>query len=325
MVEFTTPSETVANTVRQEPIKPIPVAPPKAKPAKKKKTGTIVFVMAVVIALIVFFVGFYFYKTQEEQNEMRAYENAYVSDQPAVLQNYLDMYAQAPKAHRDSISAHLAALKQIDIDWANALMSGSKAELEKYMMRHPNSVHNVEAKLQIDSLDWVTACQTDTPEGYQAYISAHYDGAHYDEAMQAYEHLEAQQVKDTDKQMVSELFSNYYRALSNRDESMLTATLANVLTSFLHKEQATKTDVMQYMHKLYEDDVEKIVFTLNNDWKIDKKAEGDGGFTYTVDFSVDQKIDREDDSKERFCTYKVQAKVSPDCKISELNMRKIVQ
>lgn len=321
---YVAPSESVATTVRQEPVKPIPVAPPR-KPKKKKKTGAIVFVTAVVIALIVFFVGFYFYKTQEEQNEMRAYENAYVSDQPAVLQNYLDMYAQAPKAHRDSINAHLTALKQIDIDWANALVSGSKAELEKYMKRHPNSVHNVEAKLQIDSLDWVAACQTDTPESYQAYISAHYDGAHYDEAMQAYEHLEAQQVRDTDKQMVSELFANYYRALSNRDESMLTATLANVLTSFLHKEQATKTDVMQYMHKLYEEDVEKIVFTLNNDWKIDKKSEGDGQFSYSVDFSVDQKIERDDESKERFCTYKVQAKVSPDCKISELNMRKIVQ
>jgi hypothetical protein len=192
-------------------------------------------------------------------------------------------------------------------------------------MRHPNSVHVVEAKLQIDSLDWVTACQTDTPEAYQAYINTHHDGAHYDEARQAYEHLDAQQVKPEDKQLVSTLFTNYYRALSERDEALLTSTLDNVLTSFLHKQQATKTDVMQYMHKLYEDDVKSILYTLNNDWKIDKKAEEGGLYSYSVDFSVDQKTDRSDTSRERFCTYKVQAKISPDGKISELNMKKIVQ
>ena len=235
------------------------------------------------------------------------------------------MYAQAPTAHRENVSAQLASLKKMDAEWANALMSGSRAELEKYVMRHPNSVHNIEAKLQIDSLDWVAACQADTPEAYQSYIDAHYDGAHYDEARRAYDHLDAQQVKAEDKELISTLFSNYFRALSERDEGLLTATLANVLTSFLHKQQATKTDVMQYMHKLYEEDVAKINYTLNNDWKINKKAEEDGQYSYNVDFSVDQKIDRSDASKERFCTFKVQAKISPEGKISELNMKKIVQ
>jgi uncharacterized membrane protein YvbJ len=173
--------EMVAPTVPQ----PEPDAPVAAKPVKKRKTGRIVIVLSAVIALIIVLVGFYFYKTQEQENELRAYENAWQSDQPAVLQNYLDMYLQAPMAHRDSIKARLQALRQIDIDWDNAQLSGSKAEIEKYMKRHPNSIHNVEAKLLIDSLDWVAACMDDTSESYQTYLSAHYDGAHYDEAMNA--------------------------------------------------------------------------------------------------------------------------------------------
>lgn len=186
--------------VNEPQKKQVPVAPPAqrsteiepqrpAKPAKKKNTGAIVFVTAVVIALIVVFVGIYFYKTQEAANEQRAYENALLSDQPAVLQNYLDMYMQASKAHRDTINAHLTVLKQIDIDWGNALKSGLKSELEKYIKRHPNSVHVVEAKLQIDSLDWVTACNENTQDAYQLYIRDHYDGAYYDEAMNAVERL----------------------------------------------------------------------------------------------------------------------------------------
>ena len=124
-----------------------------AKRAKKKNTGVIVLVIAVIIALVIAGIGFYFYKTQEMENEQRAYENAMMSDQPAVLQNYLDMYAEAPKAHRESVEAHLTSLKKIDTDWTNACVMCTKADLEKYMKLHPQSIHNTEALLLIDSLD----------------------------------------------------------------------------------------------------------------------------------------------------------------------------
>ena len=66
---------------------------------------------------------------------------------------------------------------------------------------------------------------------------------------------------------------------------------------------------------------------LNNDWKIDKKPANESAtaFTYDVDFSVDQKIERHDPDKERFCTYKVMASISAEGKIMELNMKRVVQ
>lgn len=160
---------------------------PAKRPVKKKNTGRVVFILAVVIALVLTFLGFYFYKTQETENEQHAYEIAMKSDEPAVLQNFLDMYAQAPSAHRDSVRSHLMTLIRIEDDWNNALRSGLKSELEKFMRRYPNSVHNVEAEIQIDSLDWVAACMADTQEAYQLYIRDHYDGAYYDEALVASE------------------------------------------------------------------------------------------------------------------------------------------
>ena len=38
------------------------------------------------------------------------------------------------------------------------------------------------------------------------------------------------------------------------DESALSSTLAPVLTSFLHRANATKADVSQYMHKVKGDE-----------------------------------------------------------------------
>ena len=298
---------------------------PAQKPKRKGRAALTALIVAFVIALIVVFLGFYFYKNQEQQNELRAYENALQSDHPTVLQSFLDLYQDAPREHRDSIEAHLATLKKIDTDWTNACVMGTKADFEKYMKLHPQSIHNTEALLLIDSLDWISAQREDTPEAYMAYMDAHHDGSYYDEAHAAYEVLDARKVKAEDRQFVGQLFTSFFQALADQDEMVLTSTVAPVLDSFLHRPAATKSDVLQYMRHIHEEDITQMTFTPNDDWKIDKQEAGDGQFTYSVDFTIDQKMERSDESLERFCTYKVQGKVSTEGKICELNMRKIVQ
>jgi len=312
--------------VEQTAIVPVRVEEQPVKKKKRKGCSTwTALVVAFVIALVMVAAGFYFYKNQEQKNEMRAYENALQSDHPMVLQSFLDLYADAPQEHRDSIVAHLEALKKIDSDWTSACVTGTKADLEKYMKLHPQSIHNTEALLLIDSLDWVTAQREDTPEAYMAYMDAHHDGSYYDEAHAAYEQLDARKVKAEDRKFVSQLFGSFFQALASQDEEVLTSLVAPVLDSFLHRPSATKSDVLQYMRRIHEEDITLMVFTPNNDWKIDKQEVGDGQFGYSVDFTIDQKMEREDESLERFCTYKVQGKVSAEGKICELNMRKIVQ
>lgn len=293
----------------------------------KKKNGMLkIFIVAFVIALIAVFVVGYFHYTTQKQNEMEAYENAMGSSEPSVLQNYLDIYTDAPIEHRDSIEAHLEALKAVDTEWTNAVVSNSKSALERYIKLHPGSVHIPEAKIKIDSIDWVTATTADTPEAYQTYINAHSDGLHYDEARAAYDKADAAQVGEQDKQIVSEICSHFFRSLAQKDEDGLTSVIGNVMTDFLHKPNATKTDVISYMHKLHSPtDITSMTFRSNNDWKIDKKEAADGGYEYSVTFSVDQKIERTDETKETFCTYKVDAKISADNKIVSMNMKKIVQ
>lgn len=294
------------------------------KPKTKKSLA--VLVTAFVIALLAVFVCLYLYKTTQEKNELDAYENAMMSDEPNVLQNYLDLYADAPQAHRDSIMARLELHKQVDTEWANAVVSGSKTALERYIQLHPSSVHVTEARIKIDSLDWLSASKEDTQEAYQKYIDAHLDnGLHLDEARSKVDKLDAMKVTDDDKNMISQLFNSYFTALANNDEGGLTETLSSVISSFLHKQSATKVDVMKYMKKLHApDDITGMHYSLNNDWNI-TKAEADGGrYGYKVTFSVDHRITRNDTSKETFCTYNVEATVSPEGKISSLNMKKLV-
>lgn len=308
---------------QQEAAAPEKVPAPRRP--RKRRAGVTALIVAFVLALIVVFLGIYFMKNQEQQNERRAYENALRSNEPLVLQNFLDMYGDAPLAHRDTVQMHLEMLKKIDSDWAEAVMHNSKTALERYMKLHPQSIHNVEARIKVDSLDWVEAGRANTAEAYQQYMAAHEDGAYYDEARSNFERLEAQKVTDEDRLMVSQLFASYFNAIAQMDETALTATLAPVLTSFLHRQNATKEDVMQYMQKIHAGDVTGMEFTPNRDFNIEKTDLGDGRYRLNVTFTAVQLTRHgEADRPARSTTYKVMAHVSPEGRISELNMRREV-
>ena len=169
----------------------IPEIPQPEEP-KKKKGHKILWssiVVGFVIALIIVFLGIYFYQKSQQENEMRAYENAMMSSEPAVLQNFLDMYIDASVAHRDSIKSHLEKLKKIDRDWENAVASKSKSALQLFIDRNPDNIHIPEARLIIDSLDFEAAKLEDTMDAYQKYMDNHQQGAYYDEAANAYDRI----------------------------------------------------------------------------------------------------------------------------------------
>ncbi len=145
--------------------------------------------VAFALALSILALGIYFIHQTEEDNELRAYRNAMLSTEPAVLQNFLDIYADASEEHRDSIKAHLEVLKKVDRDWKNAVASKSRSALLQFVERNPHNVHIPEARLIIDSLDFDVARVENTMEAYQKYMNEHQQGSYYDEAASAFDRL----------------------------------------------------------------------------------------------------------------------------------------
>lgn len=170
------------------------------QPKKSKKVVLWIFVVAIVVSLSVFFAGLYFYQNMLKRNEQEAYENAIISDEPSVLQNYIDIYGKdAPQEHLDSVMIHINRFRQMEKDWNDARISRNKSMIEAYLRTHPGTIHEIEAKLMIDSIDWVVTVNTDTQDAYRTYMDSHRDGQHYDEAMQKFEKKleEQRQVVDT--------------------------------------------------------------------------------------------------------------------------------
>lgn len=282
-------------------------------------------IVAVVIALAVIVCGgaWYVYTANKlHGDENTAYVKAMNSSDPAVLQDYLDSFTDAPQEHIDSIQAHLKMLQMNDAEWTNALVSNSKSAIQQYLDSHPNSLHRAEALHKIDSIDWAQCGRQNNPEAYQAYLSEHPEGEHVVEAQEQLDKLDATTVSAEDKQAVNAAFQLFFKGINNNDEMGITSAVSSTL-HFLTNPDATKQDVISFLHKLHKDDVRSLTWRSNNDYKIQKIDKGDGTYEYDAEFTVDESVSNIDSSKDAFNQYKVKGHIDSDGKISSLQLVKI--
>ena len=197
--------------------------------------------------------------------------------------------------------------------------------MAEYLDKYPNSIHKGEAERKIDSLDWVAAKSANTTEAYNLYITEHPNGDHIDEANNSLNVAKAKNITPKEKEMLALVFRSMFRSINDRDDEALTSNFSDFLSSFLGKSNASKSDVIAFLNKIYKDDITAMEWRANNDMKISKREIGIDEYEYTVDFSAKQKIEREDDDKETEANYRIKAKVNPDGKITELNMVKVLQ
>lgn len=321
----TSPVHEQAIELKEEPTTMADTTPPATnadmqRPKKKHTT----LIIAFIIAVIACGVGYYFYHNAQMKEELEAYEFATKSEDPIVLQDYLDRFKDAPMAHRDSIHVRLTAIQQMDSEWTDAWVSNSKTALEDYLDKHPDSEHRAEAMRKIDSLDWVAASSANSVDAYQFYLEDHPNGAYVDDAKDGIKTINAQTVQPEERAMLSSLFKQFFQSINAKDENGLTSTVSPVISSFLGKVDANKNDVITFLHKLYNQEVASMSWHLLNDYKIDKKEIGDEQYEYTVNFSADQDVDKVDDTQQTM-HYRIKAKVNPDGKITEFNMTRIIQ
>lgn len=292
----------------------------------RRKGGHTGLIVSLIIAVVITggALGAYFYSAK--QTEESEYEFAFESQDEAVLENYLQRFQDAPEAHRDSIMAHLAILKQGDQEWQDALVNNSKRAFEQYLNNHPDSPHRAEAEHRIDSLDFNTAKLSGTLEAINAYMSAHQDGDFVDEARTLLDAIRTTRLSPDERQMITNQFRKFFQSLSLKDETGLLSTVPRLLTSFLGKQGASQSDVLQFMGKLYKGDITGTTWRLGDDFNIQKQPSEGEDFEYYVTFSVFEQITREDSSKEKQAHYKVSAKVrSSDFLIHDISLTKVVQ
>lgn len=300
-----------------------PTAQP--EPPKKNNKNRYVIVSLIIVILILCGGGYYWYGNMKgNDKETTEYEFALTSNDTTVLSHYLETYQDAPEEHIDKIRQRMEELMKVDKEWTDAVVRGTKAALLKYMEDHPNSVHADEALHKIDSLDWETAKDANTVTAYQTYMHDRPNGEYFDEASEALRQLNTKTVQPEEELIIGQLFKTFYQSLNNKDEAALTATVSSLLTSFLGKNDATRADVLTFMNKIYKSDVSSMNWHTSGDYNIKKKEIGEEQYEYSVEFMAVQDVNHSDGSTVKN-NYKVKAKVSPDGKITEYNMTRLLE
>jgi len=289
----------------------------------RKKSNAPLYIISALIALIVCGAVYYFYSSNQQNEEKAAFENALSSNDANALQRYLDDYPDAPSEHRDSVQAVISRLNLESRAWNDAVISNSRLAIQQYLDHNPNSVHADEARRMIDSIDWKSAVSASTPEALKSYIEGHPNGNYVDEANSMIRELNANIIQPEEKQMVSSLFRNFFQGVNAKDEDRLTSTVNSLLTTFLGKQDATKSDVITFMNKLWKEDVLNLNWHIIDDYKIEKKEVGNGEYEFSVTFFATEKVEKNSGNSEN--NYRIKARINPEGKISEFNMSKVIE
>lgn len=293
-------------------------------PRNSSRNNKIIIGAVVAIVAVVIGIGCYFYYSIQSDKELQAYNYAMASNDPQVLQSYLDQYSDAPEAHLDSIQSHLDLIKKTQQDWTNVMISNSKSALEDYIAQHPDSPYKAIAIHKIDSIDWQTAQQQNTVEALELYIEQHSDGEHVEDANQMINSLNSKTIQPEERLMVNSIYGGFLKSLGDKDEEALTSFVNPLLTNFLGKTNATRSDVVTFMHKIYKSDVKSMTWKSLGDYTINKKNVGANQYEYSVAFSAIQTIVGQDDNATEV-RYKITSTLNNEGRISDFNMIRLAE
>lgn len=293
-------------------------------PRNSSRNNKIIIGAVVAIVAVVIGIGCYFYYSIQSDKELQAYNYAMASNDPQVLQSYLDQYSDAPEAHLDSIQSHLDLIKKTQQDWTNVMISNSKSALEDYIAQHPDSPYKAIAIHKIDSIDWQTAQQQYTVEALELYIEQHSDGEHVEDANQMINSLNSKTIQPEERLMVNSIYGGFLKSLGDKDEEALTSFVNPLLNNFLGKTNATRSDVVTFMHKIYKSDVKSMAWKSLGDYTINKKNVGANQYEYSVAFSAIQTIVGQDDNATEV-RYKITSTLNNEGRISDFNMIRLAE
>ena len=195
-------------------------------------------------------------------SEQEAYAQALGSDEPAVLRNYLAENPSAPKTHRDSVAARLKTLvaadhsrQDTDRELAAAMAGNSKAALQQFLSKHPDTEHRSEVEARIDEIDWAQAVEKNDENAYLGYKAQHAAG---------------------EKTAAVGAVRQLLQGMNSKSSEKIAGAVAPSL-NFLGAGGATAKDIRRYMtDKLYQADVKTINWHLGSPAEITKDSNDDG-------------------------------------------------
>lgn len=291
-----------------------------AAPKKSKKTLLIILCIAALCIAGGTAGWMYYQQTHRAEQELADYEvlegNYNTTDYEYFLENYPESEL-APE-----VEQRLEQLRQMQAAWAALEGSGSKNDYVNFKNRYHDTRYDQLCDMKLDSLDWAEAQAIGTESAIQAYLTVHPEGRYAAEAAIAAGTVRNNQADEVEEEHIVATLTGFFTAFGENDDEAYCTYIAPVMTQFLSEKNATKADVVRTIGAMFNEHITACRFTLNDDYVVGKTTAADGTAQYTVDFSVDQRIER-DNSGKTFGSYTAHATLSGQYKLTSLTLKEI--
>lgn len=208
--------------------------------------------------------------------------------------------------------------------FAYSSYSQKKAQEEARLKAEQAEQEKKQRLAELDAADWVRATTDDSEQGYQDYLKKHADGEHAVEAKEKLDMIEKQKLTDDEAYGVRNTIESFFSNVAAGEEDDMLRCVSAIMENFMGKANATKVDAVSFMRNMHAADVYSIRISLDSSEIQISKSLGDSDTpTYSADFSYDQRIEREDTSKETFASISGHAVLNEDYKITSLSLKKI--
>ena len=180
----------------------------------------------------------------------------------------------------------------------------------------------------MDSIDYNQAMReyksSHAIEILQKYITEHPNGRYVETIQEIIGELKSIELTPEELDMAKGVCRKFFQAINARNESKLLSTVTDFLASFLNRSGVSNEDVVSFMNKLYKDDITNMNWYMMDNFKAEKVDNGEGGKNVRVQFGAEQHIERTDPTKEKLAKYIISAEITPDWRITKMNMKKQV-
>lgn len=296
---------------------------PQTPPVQNDKRKKTVLIISVVIALLIIVAGVVTFVTlsHSADKEQQAYEVLENNDNPIDYEAFLADYPNSK--HASEVKERLAKLMEMLQKWNTVMLSDNVNDFINFKQTYNDPKYVRLCDIKIDSLDFVKAGNEGTEEAYMRYLAAHPEGRYASEASLAQGQIRDQEVSNEDREQIISLINTFYTAFASQDDDGVCQNIAATMKNFLHQKNANKVQVMNTIHVMFNEHIQSCTFTVNRDFQITRIPSGNNSeATYNVVFTVDQRIQRDNEGK-TFGQYKCTAEVTSHLLITSLTMEEI--
>ena len=231
---------------------------PSAPQSPRRAVGTIVAVLCVIVALAAAGGWYLFYQGDDVDTEESVlyenivrYQNTQQLDSLSMaLRSYFDTYeAEAP--HYSELQSLRQRFFTEETDWQNAVQQPTCQSVRHFLDLHPDGFFLNKATAMFDSLSYQQACSVNTREAYDHYLSQFPQGTYIAQARRQLSSLDKAELTPGEEATATEVLTSHFDALASNDRTLLSATLADEINTYIGKANPEMEEIYAYMARVH--------------------------------------------------------------------------